>query len=172
MSLRIFLLKAFVFIFFLSSCSTLKLSSREKIYGMTALGVTGGAGYGLNQSQAKMKNALFYGTGFGLIASLIGLAVFNEEKKAKELEEKLKSLEEELGLIYEGSRIKYLTGGKNYLTKKDIPEEIKPFISFGEWHLFELEKSQPVENWTAVGKNRLVKKNKMFELKLPQIKEN
>ena len=67
--------------------------------------------------------------------------------------------------MYEGSKIKYLTGGKNYLTKKDVPQEIKPFISFGEWHLFELEKSQPVEVWTPIGKNRLVKKNKMFELK-------
>ncbi len=33
--------------------------------------------------------------------------------------------------MYEGSRIEYLTGGKNYLTKKDIPEEIKPYVSFG-----------------------------------------
>ena len=61
---------------------------------------------------------------------------------------------------------------KSYLTKKDIPEEIKPFVNYGEWHLFELERSQPVENWTAVGKNRLVKKNKMFELKAPKIKQD
>ena len=69
-------------------------------------------------------------------------------------------LEEELGLMYNGSKIKYLTGGKSYLTKKDIPEEIKPFVNYGEWHLFELEKIQPAEVWTAIGKNRLVKKNK------------
>ena len=74
--------------------------------------------------------------------------------------------------MYDGSKIKYLTGGKNYLTKKDIPEEIKPFVNYGEWHLFELEKSQPVEHWTAIGKNRLVKQNKMFELKSPKIKED
>ena len=167
-----FFLKVFLLFFLFSSCSSLKLSSREKIYGTTALAFTSGAVYGLNQKQAKGKNAVFYGAGFGLIASLISFAVFNEERKAKELEEKLKSLKEDLGLMYEGSKIKYLTGGKNYLTKKDIPEEIKPFITFGEWHLFELEKSQPVESWTAVGKNRLVKKNKMFELKAPKIKEN
>ena len=172
MSLRVFLFQTVFFIFFFNSCSSLKLSSREKIYGMTVLGIAGGAGYGLNQSQAKTKNAFFYGASFGLIVSLISLAVFNEEKKAEELEEKLKSLEEEFGLMYEGSRIKYLTGGKNYLTKKDIPEEIKPFVSFGEWHLFELEKNQPVEYWTPVGKNRLVKKNKMFELKAPTIKKD
>ena len=164
--------KILIFIFLFNSCATFKLSSREKIYGMTALASTGGAVYGLSRKEAKTKNALLFGSSFGLLASLIGIVIFNEEKKARELEEKLSKLEEDLGLMYEGSKIKYLTGGKNYLTKKDLPEEIKPFISFGEWHLFELEESQPVERWTPVGKNRLVKKNKMFELKAPKIKEN
>ena len=167
-----FLFKVFLFIFVLSSCESLKLSNRQKIYGMTALGVAGGGAYGFSQSQAKTKNALFYGASVGLIASLISLAIFSEEKKVKEFEEKLKSLEEELGLNYEGSRLKYLTGGKSYLTIKDLPEEIKPYVNLGEWHLFELEKTQPLENWTFVGENRLVKKNKMFELKAPTLKEN
>ena len=167
-----FLLKVFLFILIFSSCSSLELSSQQKIYGMTVLGVTGGVGYGFSQSQAKTKNAVFYGASVGLIASLIGIAVFNEERKAREFEEKLKLLEKELGLMYEGSRLKYLTGGKSYLTAKDLPEEIKPYVNLGEWHLFELEESQPVENWTAIGTNRLVKKNKMFELKFPKIKEN
>ena len=165
-----FSLNILVFVFLFSSCATLKLSSREKIYSGTALGFTGGAVYGLSFDQAKGKNALLFGSSFGLFSALISIAIFNEEKKARELEEKLSKLEEDFGLMYEGSKIKYLTGGKNYLTKKDIPEEIKPFISSGEWHLFELEKSQPVETWTAIGKNRLVKKNKMFELKAPKIK--
>ncbi|MDE0092360.1 MAG: hypothetical protein OXN83_03630 [Oligoflexia bacterium] len=171
MLLRVFCLKVLTFIFVLSSCSSLELSSRQKIYGTMALGVAGGGAYGFSQSEAQTKNAVLYGASFGLIASVIGLALFNEERKAKEFEEKLKSLEEELGLMYEGSRIKYLTGGKSYLTTKDLPEEIKPYVSLGEWHLFELEKSQPVKDWTAVGKNRLVKKNRMFELKAPTIKE-
>ncbi len=165
-------LKPLVFIFLFSSCATFKLSSREKIYSGAALGFAGGAIYGLNHEQAKGKNALLFGSSLGLLTSLISIAIFNEEQKARELEDKLSKLEEDLGLMYEGSKIKYLMGGKNYLTKKDIPEEIKPFVSFGEWHLFELEKSQPVEVWTPVGKNRLVKKNKMFELKVPKIKEN
>ena len=164
--------KWFLFLFLFASCATLKLGSREKIYGITTLASTGGAFYGATRPEAKGKNALFFGAGAGLIASLIGVALFNEEKRAKELEEKLTKLEEDLGLMYEGSKIKYLTGGKNYLTKKDVSKEIKPFISFGEWHLFELEKSQPVEVWTPVGKNRLVKKNKMFELKAPKIKKD
>ena len=160
------------FVFLFSSCATFKLSSREKIYSTTALGFTGGAIYGATRPEAKGKNALLFGAGAGLFASLISLAVFNEEKKVSELQEKLTKLEEDLGLMYEGSKIKYLTGGKSYLTKKDIPEEIKPFVSFGEWHLFELEKSQPVERWTPIGKNRLVKKDKMFELKAPTIKQD
>ncbi len=61
MLLRAFLLKVVVLIFFFSFCSTLTLSSRERIYGMTALGIAGGAGYGLNQNQAKVKNPVFYG---------------------------------------------------------------------------------------------------------------
>ena len=150
-----------------ASCSTLKLSSREKIYGSTIIASSVGAFYGLSRPQAKSKNALLFGASAGLLTSLISIALFNEEKKAQELREKLIKLEEELGLMYNGSKIKYLTGGKNYLTKKDIPEEIKPFVDYGEWHLFELEKSQPVEVWTSIGKNRLVKKNKMFELKVP-----
>ena len=171
MLLKIFI-KSFTFFFIFSSCTTLKLSNRQKTYGTTALAFTGGAIYGLSQSQAKTKNTLLFGSSLGLLTSLISFAVFNEEKKAQELEEKLLKLEESLGLTFEGSKIKYLTGGKSYLTKKDIPEEIKPFVSYGKWHLFELEQSQPVENWTAIGKNRLVKKNKMFELKLPKIKED
>ena len=166
------IVKWFSLLFLCASCASLKLSSREKIYGVTALAGTSGAFYGATHPEAKGKNALLFGASAGLVASLISLAIFNEEKKAKEMEEKLSKLEEDLGLMYEGSKIKYLTGGKNYLTKKDIPEEIKPFISFGEWHLFELEEIQPVENWTAVGKNRLVKKNKMFELKAPKIKKD
>ena len=43
---------------------------------MTVLGIAGGAGYGLSQSQAKTKNALFYGASFGLIVSLIGIYLF------------------------------------------------------------------------------------------------
>ena len=167
-----FFLKVFVFIFLCASCTTFELSGREKIYGSTALGVAGGAVYGLSREQAKGKNALLFGSSIGLLASLISIAIFNEEKKARELEEQLARLEEDLGLRYEGSKIKYLTGGKSYLVKKDIPEEIKPFVGYGEWHLFELEKSQPVEVWTPVGKNRLVKKNKMFELKAPVIKQD
>lgn len=167
MPLRLFLI---TFVFLFSSCST--LSSREKIYSGAALGFTGGMVYGLTRKQAKAKNALLFGASVGLLASLISVAVFNEEKKASELKEKLSKLEEDLGLMYDGSKIQYLTGGKSYLTKKDIPEEIKPFIHYGEWHLFELENTQPVEQWTPVGKNRLVKKNKMFELKVPKIKEN
>ena len=167
-----FSLTLFIFIFLFSSCSTLKLNSREKIYSTTALGFTGGMVYDLTRKQAKGKNALLFGASMGLLASLISVAVFNEEKKASELEEKLSRLEEDLGLMYDGSKIQYLTGGKSYLTKKDIPEEIKPYISYGEWHLFELEKTQPVEVWTPIGKNRLVKENKMFELKPSKIKEN
>ena len=166
------ILKTFFILFLCTSCTTLKLSSREKIYGLTTIAGTGGAFYGATRPEAKAKNALLFGASAGLLASLISIAIFNEEKKAWELEEKLSTLEEELGLMYNGSKIKYLTGGKSYLTKKDIPKEIKPFVSYGEWHLFELEKSQPVEDWTAVGKNRLVKKNKMFELKAPKIKKD
>ena len=171
MSLKCYL-KVFLFLFIFSSCASLELSSRQKIYGMTALGIAGGAGYGFSQTQSKTKNALFYSASLGLIASLISVAVFNEERKTRELEKKLKLMKEELGLLYEGSKLKFLTGGKSYLTTKDLPEEIKPFVSLGEWHLFELEKAQPVETWTAVGKNRLVKKNKLFELKAPTIKED
>ena len=167
-----FFFKILTFVFLLTSCSTLKFSSREKTYGVTVLASTGGVFYGATRPEAKGKNALLFGASAGLLASLISIAIFNEEEKARELEEKLAKLEEDLGLMYEGSKIKYLTGGKNYLTKKDIPQEIKPFISLGEWHLFELEKSQPVEEWTAIGKNRLVKKNKMFELKAPKIKKD
>ena len=166
------LLRFLAFTLFFTSCSTLKFSSRTKIYGVTALAGASGAFYGLNRPEAKGKNALLFGASIGLIASLLSLALFNEEKKALELQKKLSTLEEELGLMYNGSKIKYLTGGKNYLTKKDIPKEIKPFIHYGEWHLFELDKTQPAEEWTAIGKNRLVKKNKMFELKAPKIKKD
>lgn len=157
-----FILISFIFLF--TSCSTLHLTSREKIYSATAIGIAGGALYGLSHPQAKEKNALLFGTSIGLLASLGSYMIFNEERKIKELTEKLSKLEEDLGLMYNGSKIKYLTGGKNYLIKKDIPEDIKPFVHIGEWHLFELEQSQPVSQWTAIGKNRLVKKNKMFEL--------
>ena len=163
---------SFSFVFLFSSCTTLKLSSREKIYSATAIGATSGALYGLNRPQAKGKNALLFGSSIGLITSLISYAVFNEERKAKALQTKLSRLEEDLGLMYNGSKIKYLTGGKSYLTKKDIPKEIKPFVHLGEWHLFELEKNQPVDIWTAIGKNRLVKKNKMFELKPAKIRQD
>ena len=50
-----FLSKLLVFIFLFTSCSTLKLSNREKIYSTTALGFTGGAVYGLSFEQAKGK---------------------------------------------------------------------------------------------------------------------
>ena len=170
MLLNIF--KVLILILFCTSCTTLKLSSRKKIYGSIAIASTGGSIYGFNRPKAKLKNALLFGASFGLLASLISIALFNEEEKASEMEKKLSKLEEELGLMYNGSKIKYLTGGKNYLTKKDIPEEIKPFVNYGEWHLFELEKIQPAEVWTAIGKNRLVKKNKMFELKVPKIKKD
>ena len=166
-----FYLKVLTFIFVLSSCESLELSSRQKIYGMTALSVAGGGAYGFSQYEAKTKNALFYGASLGLIASLISVAVFNEERKTKELEEKLKTFKEEFGLSYKGSKLKYLTGGKSYLTTKDLPQELKPYVNLGEWHLFELSKTQPLDTWTPIGKNRLVKKNKMFELKLPSIKE-
>lgn len=167
-----YFISLFCLIFVFTSCSTLKLSSREKIYGSTAVGVAGGAIYGLSRTQAKGKNALLFGSSVGLLSSLLSYAIFNEERKAVKLEKKLSKLEEDLGLMYNGSKIKYLTGGKSYLTKKDIPEEIKPYVHYGEWHLFELEKNQPVEQWTAIGKNRLVKKNKMFELKPSKIKKD
>lgn len=166
------LLRFLIFSLFITSCSTLKFSSKQKIYGVTVLSSTGGAIYGFNRPEAKWKNALLFGASAGLIASLLSIAIFSEEKKALELQKKLTSLEEELGLMYNGSKIQYLTGGKSYLTKKDIPKEIKPFVHYGEWHLFELDRSQPVEEWTAIGKNRLVKKNKMFELKVPKIKKD
>ena len=76
-----FIILSFIFLF--NSCATFKLSSREKIYGMTALGVTSGAVYGLSRKEAKTKNALLFGSSFGLLASLIGIAIFNEEKKAR-----------------------------------------------------------------------------------------
>ena len=131
MLLKIF--KTLSLILLCSSCATLKLNSREKIYGVTTVFTTGGAIYGFTRPEAKLKNALLFGSSFGLLASLISIALFNEEERAKEFEKKLSTLEEELGLMYNGSKIKYLTGGKNYLTKKDIPEEIKPFITYGEY---------------------------------------
>ena len=105
-------LKTLIFVFLFSSCSTLKLSSREKIYSSTALGFAGGAVYGLRREQARGKNALLFGASVGLLVSLVSVAIFNEEKKARTLEEKLSKLEEDLGLMYEGSKIQYLTGGK------------------------------------------------------------
>ena len=124
------ILKTFFVLFLCASCTTLKLSSREKIYGVIALASTGGAFYGATRPEAKGKNALLFGAGAGLLASLISLAVFNEEKKVSELQEKLIKLEEDLGLMYEGSKIKYLTGGKNYLTKKRYPKGDKTFYLF------------------------------------------
>ena len=38
MSLKIFLLKVFMFVFVLSSCSSLTISNRKKIYGTMTLG--------------------------------------------------------------------------------------------------------------------------------------
>ena len=70
-----------------SSCATLKLSSRKKIYGSIAIASTGGAIYGFNRPKAKLKNALLFGSSFGLLASLISIALFNEEEKASEMEE-------------------------------------------------------------------------------------
>ena len=81
-----FFLTSFAFIFLFSSCATFKLNSREKIYATTTVGFSGGAVYGLTRRQAKGKNALLFGSSLGLLASLIGIAVFNEEKKARELE--------------------------------------------------------------------------------------
>ena len=76
-----------------SSCSTLKLSSREKIYGSIVTFSTGGAVYGFSRPEAKLKNALLFGSSMGLIASIISIAIFNEEEKAREMEEKLSKLE-------------------------------------------------------------------------------
>ena len=160
------------FVLILTSCSSIQLNSREKIYTFTAIGTTGGMIYGMNQPQAKGKNSLLFGASAGLLASLASYMIFNEERRVKELNQKLSKLEEDLGLMYNGSKIKYLTGGKHYLTRKDIPQDIKPFVQYGEWHLFELEKPQPVDRWTVIGKKRLVKKNKMFELKPAQIKQD
>ena len=100
-------LKFFVFIFLFNFCATFELTSREKTYGGAALGFTSGAVYGLTRKQAKGKNALFFGSLIGLLTSLIGIAIFNEEKKVRELEDKLSSLEEDLGLMYDGWKLLY-----------------------------------------------------------------
>ena len=81
-----------------------------------------------------------------------------KKKKQDELEEKLSKLEEDLGLMYEGSKIKYLTGGKNYLTKKDIPEEIKPFISFGSGIFLNWKKASQLKLGLLLEKTDWLKK--------------
>ena len=79
MLLNIF--KVLILILVCSSCATLKLSSREKIYGSIAIVSTAGAVYGFNRPKAKLKNALLFGSSFGLLASLISIALLMKRRR-------------------------------------------------------------------------------------------
>ena len=118
-----YLLKSLIFIFLFSSCSTLKLSYRGKVYSSAVLGFTGGAIYGLNQKQARRKNAFFFGTSFGLLASLISLALFEEEQKTKALDGRLSQLQKDF-IKYNDFKNQYLTRGNSGFIKEDRPGEI------------------------------------------------
>ena len=68
--------------------------------------------------KAKLKNALLFGSSIGLIASIISIALFNEEERSKELEKKLSTLEEELGLMYNGFKDKVSNRRQKLFYKK------------------------------------------------------
>ena len=54
------ILKTIFILFLCASCTTLKLSSREKIYGVTAIASAGGAFYGATRPQRLKQKTLFF----------------------------------------------------------------------------------------------------------------
>ncbi len=159
----------FICLFFLVGCANLR--HKEKILGAGILSFGIGSAVGYTHKEQKVKNALLYGGGLGFLALLLSSSFFSEEETIKDLENKIKVLEEDFGLTYEGNKIKFLTGGKSYLTEKNIPKEFKEFIDFGQWSLYELQKDYGNKEWVFVGNNRLIKGNKMFELTGAKVKE-
>jgi hypothetical protein len=107
--------------------------------------------------------ALFSGV-TAATCGVAGLFIFDEEKRANELERQNGVMKKELGAFNAGgSPAPELTAEVSANSGKDLPKEVLGLVKQGKWQLYKLNR------WRPMGENVLVHEDKMFKLTLPHL---
>jgi hypothetical protein len=149
----------------ISACAT---TNKGKILETMAVGAVAGAAYGQNRPEFKNENALMYGAIGGLTGSLIGLYVFDEEKKSEELKTKISKLEAELDSFGKNSVTENTSQTSNNPATKVqlqsfLPKRLQKLVKPGEWSLYR------IDEWEQLDDTKLVHKDQVLEFKPPEL---
>jgi hypothetical protein len=149
-----------------SACAT---TNKGKILETIAVGAAAGAAYGQNRPEFKNENALMYGAIGGLTGSLIGLYVFDEEKKTDELKTKISKLEAELdsfgknSLHENTSSVSSQNPASKVQLQSFLPKKLQKLVKPGEWSLYR------IDDWEQLDDTKLVHKDQVLEFKPPEL---
>jgi hypothetical protein len=149
----------------ISACAT---TNKGKILETMIVGAAAGAAYGQNRPEFKKENALMYGAIGGMTGSLIGLYVFDEEKKTEELKTKISKLEAELDSFGKNSVTENTSQSSNIPATKVqlqsfLPKKLQKLVRPGEWSLYR------IDEWEQLDDTKLVHKDQVLEFKPPEL---
>lgn len=166
-----YVLLTFSLLFQMSCAST----NKGKILETVAVSAAAGVVYGQTRPEFKAQNSLMYGSVVGLTGALIGLYVFDEEKKSQELRVKVSKLEEELqGFNRPSSQTTDLNFSNptnpspapqalRSQLKNFLPKKIQKLVRPGEWAFYS------IDEWEQLDDTKMIHKDQILEFKPPEL---
>lgn len=149
----------------LSGCAT--MSNRTKtILSMVGVGVIAGT-IAANRApfdENPAAHAAVWGGGAAAVTGVVGMFIFDEQAKSRELERKLNISQRELDAFRgesQSSNGEVLIESDSALGR-DLPNEYKGLVRPGKWSLYK------ISNWVSQGENTLVHQDKVLRIEPPQ----
>ncbi len=149
---------------FLSGCAT---TNRGKTIQAAIASGAMGVLYGQTRTEFKAQNSVMYGSIAMASATLIGLYVFDEEKRSEAFRQQSLALQVKLDgdpmhMNFQNSP-RLESQGLSTFSESELPSEYQHLIRPGGWKVFEINR------WVKKGTNRLVLESRLLEFTPPTI---
>ncbi len=153
---------------FSSACATTNRGRTLSLMG--GVGLAGAAaGYTLSPpSERPEMHAAFFGALSAALAGLVGLFLFDEQKRSDELERQAGVMRKELDSLREegSSKEPQLLYETTAPFGKDIPDEYHSLVRPGRWSVYRLNQ------WVSQGEGTMIHQDRMIRLVPPQLSPN
>jgi hypothetical protein len=150
-------------------CACATTNRTKTIASMLVAGTTAGI-IGASNAPASERpegHAALWAGAAASAAAIIGMFVFDEQRKNHDLEVQLEGAQKTLQAIHGGGeQTAELLYKNNSPFGKDVPSEYRSLIKPGQWSIYKLDQ------WTMQGENTLIHQDKMIKLQPPGLNPN
>ncbi len=164
-------MKALIFLFLAiglqPGCAT---TNRGKTMQAAIASGAMGVLYGQTRAEFKAQNSVMYGSIAMASAVLVGLYVFDEEKRSEAYRQQALALQmnldgggDPLRTGFQNNHQQLEAQGLSTFSESELPTEYQHLIRPGGWKVFEINR------WVKKGTNRLILESKLLEFIPPSI---